>query len=140
MAAGAMPWDRPAPEREGLPSAWSMFPEDFASLGCPGSALETFRRLHRPWTWEAGGPVLGPAIRRWLTGLIALVVLMVVIGGATRLTESGLSIVEWKLVSGTLPPLSDSAWQAEFIRERLPASTIPSPSAISDDESGALNR
>ena len=72
MAAGAMPWDRPAPEREGLPSAWSMFPEDFASLGCPGSALETFRRLHRPWTWQDGAPTLGPGIRRWLEGVADL--------------------------------------------------------------------
>ncbi len=43
-----------------------------------------------------------------------LVALMVAIGGITRLTESGLSIVEWKLVSGTLPPLSQAAWVAEF--------------------------
>ena len=39
---------------------------------------------------------------------------MVLVGGATRLTESGLSIVEWKPVTGTLPPLGDAAWQAEF--------------------------
>jgi len=40
--------------------------------------------------------------------------LMVILGGTTRLTESGLSITQWKLVSGTLPPLSQEAWQAEF--------------------------
>jgi len=43
-----------------------------------------------------------------------LVLAMVVVGGATRLTESGLSIVSWKPVSGTIPPLSDADWQAEF--------------------------
>ncbi len=43
-----------------------------------------------------------------------LVAAMVLIGGATRLSESGLSIVHWKLVSGILPPLSDDAWQQEF--------------------------
>ncbi|MBI3504012.1 MAG: COX15/CtaA family protein [Proteobacteria bacterium] len=43
---------------------------------------------------------------------------MVVIGGITRLTESGLSIVEWRPVAGTLPPLSDSDWQAEFDKYR----------------------
>lgn len=43
---------------------------------------------------------------------------MVVIGGITRLTESGLSIVEWKPVSGALPPLSDADWQAEFAKYR----------------------
>ncbi len=43
-----------------------------------------------------------------------MIVLTLIVGGATRLTESGLSIVEWKPVSGVLPPLSDGAWQAEF--------------------------
>lgn len=43
-----------------------------------------------------------------------LVILMVFLGGVTRLTESGLSIVEWKLISGTLPPLSEAAWAQEF--------------------------
>jgi len=64
----ARPWDRPAPEWEGRPSAWSLFPEDLAALGCPGSALETFKRLHRPWTWLNGAPELGSGIRRWLEG------------------------------------------------------------------------
>ncbi|AJP72428.1 COX15/CtaA family protein [Sphingomonas hengshuiensis] len=50
----------------------------------------------------------------WLFAVAALIVLMVVVGGVTRLTESGLSITEWKPISGTLPPLSDAAWQAEF--------------------------
>ena len=44
----------------------------------------------------------------------ALMVLTLVVGGATRLTESGLSIVEWKPVTGVMPPLSQDAWQAEF--------------------------
>lgn len=52
--------------------------------------------------------------RRWLLLCLLLVALMVLIGGLTRLTESGLSIVKWKLVTGTLPPLTDSAWQSEF--------------------------
>ncbi len=52
--------------------------------------------------------------RYWLIACMACVVMMVFIGGVTRLTESGLSIVEWKLISGTLPPLSDSAWEKEF--------------------------
>ncbi|QJP17444.1 heme A synthase [Starkeya sp. ORNL1] len=53
-------------------------------------------------------------VRLWLYAIAALIVLMVVVGGATRLTESGLSITEWKPVTGMLPPLSDAAWQAEF--------------------------
>jgi len=44
----------------------------------------------------------------------AMIFLTLVVGGATRLTESGLSIVEWKPVTGVLPPASDDAWQAEF--------------------------
>lgn len=54
------------------------------------------------------------ALSNWLLFVAALVLLMIVIGGITRLTESGLSITEWKPVSGTLPPLSASDWQAEF--------------------------
>ena len=54
------------------------------------------------------------AVRLWLLGVAALIFLTLVVGGATRLTESGLSIVEWKPVTGVLPPLSAPAWQAEF--------------------------
>src|SRR3954467_415567 len=54
------------------------------------------------------------AIRLWLYAVAAMVFAMVLVGGATRLTESGLSIVEWKPVTGAVPPLSDAAWQAEF--------------------------
>ena len=46
--------------------------------------------------------------------LFGLVVLMIAVGGLTRLTDSGLSITEWNLVTGTLPPLSAEAWDAEF--------------------------
>jgi heme a synthase len=54
------------------------------------------------------------AVRIWLWGLAALVLLMVVVGGAVRLTESGLSITEWKPITGVLPPLSHAAWLEEF--------------------------
>lgn len=54
------------------------------------------------------------AVATWLYAVAALVFAMVVVGGITRLTESGLSIVRWDVVSGTLPPLTDSAWVAEF--------------------------
>src|SRR5947209_780230 len=52
--------------------------------------------------------------RVWLLIVAALVILTLLVGGATRLTESGLSIVEWKPVTGVLPPLHMAAWQAEF--------------------------
>jgi heme a synthase len=55
-------------------------------------------------------------VRFWLIAVAGLVFLMVLVGGATRLTESGLSITQWKPVTGVLPPLSSSEWQAEFDR------------------------
>src|SRR3954465_8826085 len=54
------------------------------------------------------------AIRIWLLVVAGLIALMVLVGGATRLTESGLSIVEWKPVTGTLPPLTNAQWTEEF--------------------------
>src|SRR5580704_8408539 len=54
------------------------------------------------------------AVRLWLAVAAAMIFLTLVIGGATRLTQSGLSIVEWQPVSGVLPPMSEGAWQAEF--------------------------
>jgi cytochrome c oxidase assembly protein subunit 15 len=54
------------------------------------------------------------AVRLWLLCVAAMIFLTLVVGGATRLTESGLSITEWKPVTGVLPPLSEQAWQAEF--------------------------
>jgi cytochrome c oxidase assembly protein subunit 15 len=50
----------------------------------------------------------------WLTSIAALIAIMVLVGGATRLTESGLSIVEWKPVTGTLPPLNQEQWTQAF--------------------------
>ena len=54
------------------------------------------------------------SVRLWLVIVAAMVVATLLVGGATRLTESGLSIVEWRPVTGTLPPFSDAQWQAEF--------------------------
>ena len=63
----------------------------------------------------AARPVAQPrAIANWLFAVASLVFLMVVVGGITRLTESGLSITEWKPVSGAIPPLTDAAWQMAF--------------------------
>ena len=54
------------------------------------------------------------ALSNWLIAVAALVVLMVIVGGITRLTESGLSMVRWEPISGTIPPLDEGAWQREF--------------------------
>jgi len=59
----------------------------------------------------------GPrAVRLWLYAVAAMIFLTLVVGGATRLTESGLSITEWKPVTGVLPPLTQSDWQDEFAK------------------------
>lgn len=54
------------------------------------------------------------AVRNWLWVVAALVFVMVIVGGATRLTESGLSIVEWKPVTGVIPPLTEEEWRQAF--------------------------
>ena len=60
-----------------------------------------------------------PAVALWLFVCCALVFAMVVVGGVTRLTHSGLSIVEWQPIVGTLPPLSDAQWQETFAKYQL---------------------
>ncbi len=58
------------------------------------------------------------AVARWLLICCALVFAMVILGGVTRLTGSGLSMVDWRPVTGWLPPLGDAAWQLEFDKYR----------------------
>jgi heme a synthase len=60
-------------------------------------------------------------VRLWLLVAAGMIFLTLIVGGATRLTESGLSIVEWKPITGVLPPLSENEWQAEFAKYQ----TIP---------------
>ena len=75
----------------------------------PGSAIEQpFSGL----AWAPGGRPL--ALSRWLWIVAVMIVMIVAVGGITRLTESGLSITEWKPVTGAIPPLSEAQWQAEF--------------------------
>lgn len=66
-----------------------------------------------------GRPIIGTSddiapMVRWLLTVAVLVVLIVAVGGITRLTESGLSITQWKPLTGFIPPLTDAQWQAEF--------------------------
>lgn len=67
---------------------------------------------------DAGNKGARGAIRLWLILLFVMVAAMIALGGATRLTGSGLSITEWKPVTGTIPPLDQAAWQAEFDKYR----------------------
>lgn len=59
-----------------------------------------------------------PAVTRWLLLMALLVFAMVIVGGATRLTGSGLSITEWRPVTGAIPPLGEAEWLAEFDKYR----------------------
>ena len=56
------------------------------------------------------------AVATWLLVCCALIFAMVVVGGVTRLTHSGLSIVEWQPIVGTVPPLNDGEWQQTFLK------------------------
>ena len=69
---------------------------------------------------EAGGPAARRAnrgaIRLWLMLIFAMVVAMIAVGGLTRLTDSGLSITQWKPITGALPPMTQADWAAAFAR------------------------
>ncbi|MBL7701404.1 MAG: COX15/CtaA family protein [Ferruginibacter sp.] len=58
-------------------------------------------------------------IAYWLLTGVIMIIIQVLLGGITRLTESGLSITEWKPITGTLPPMNDVAWQAEFDKYKV---------------------
>lgn len=66
-------------------------------------------------------PVAALWIRRWLILIGLMVYAMILIGGATRLTDSGLSITEWDPIKGTLPPLGEAGWLAEFEKYKATA-------------------
>jgi len=77
---------------------------------------ETGKQAAAPGGIDQGGRASSSRrlVRAWLMVLFGLVVVMIVVGGLTRLTDSGLSITEWKPVTGALPPMSEAAWEAEF--------------------------
>lgn len=78
------------------------------------------------------------AIAIWLFVVCALVGSIVIVGGATRLTDSGLSITEWKPVTGAIPPLDDAAWEAEFEKYRQIPEYIRVNKGMSLDEFKAI--
>lgn len=68
------------------------------------------------------------AVAYWLLAVALLIALMVTVGGLTRLTGSGLSITEWRPVTGVVPPLSEGAWKAEFAKyQRIPQYRLENP-------------
>ncbi len=74
-----------------------------------------------PQNTGASSPTAARRIALWLLIMCGLVAAMVIVGGATRLTDSGLSITEWRPVTGAVPPLSEAAWLEEFEKYK----TIP---------------
>ncbi len=78
------------------------------------SGQETARPAVQPGMIDRGRSGARRGIRIWLMVLFALVVVMIVVGGLTRLTDSGLSITEWRPLTGAVPPMSEAAWQSEF--------------------------
>ncbi|MBJ3762864.1 COX15/CtaA family protein [Maribius pontilimi] len=84
------------------------------------SIFEEVGETAKPATAPKGGMIdarprgARKAVRAWLMVLFALVVVMIAVGGLTRLTDSGLAITEWAPVTGAVPPLSAEDWEAEF--------------------------
>lgn len=73
-------------------------------------------REARPGLIDRGRGGARRGVRVWLVILFVMVAAMIALGGLTRLTESGLSITEWRPVTGALPPMNEADWQAEFER------------------------
>ena len=73
---------------------------------------------------------VSPWISRWLSLVALMIAAMVVVGGATRLTASGLSITEWAPILGTIPPLSDADWQVAFAKYQQSSQYILQNSAM----------
>ena len=80
------------------------------------SSSMTATRISAPTASATSARLQPIAIANWLLAVAALVFCMVVVGGITRLTESGLSITEWQPITGAIPPLSLSGWEAEFAK------------------------
>ncbi|WP_296420542.1 heme A synthase [Pseudooctadecabacter sp.] len=80
---------------------------------------ETQKPVAAPGGIDAKSKGARGAIRVWLMMLFALVVVMITVGGLTRLTDSGLSITEWAPLSGSVPPLNAAQWEAEFAAYKL---------------------
>lgn len=78
------------------------------------SSEEAVRPVAQTGVIDRGRSGARGAIRVWLMILFALVFVMIAVGGMTRLTDSGLSITEWRPVTGAIPPLSEADWASEF--------------------------
>ncbi len=78
------------------------------------SSPDAVRPAAQPGLIDKGRGGARRAIRVWLQILFVLVFVMIAVGGLTRLTDSGLSITEWRPITGAMPPMTAAAWEAEF--------------------------
>jgi cytochrome c oxidase assembly protein subunit 15 len=78
----------------------------------------TQKQVAAPGAIDKGNAGARGQIRSWLVMLFALVAIMIAVGGLTRLTDSGLSITEWKPLNGAIPPTSAEVWEEEFAKYR----------------------
>ncbi|MCI4661512.1 MAG: COX15/CtaA family protein [Neomegalonema sp.] len=88
----------------------------FEEVGEDKPEGQTQRQTKRPGERSAQKARARGAISIWLLVLAVMVVAQILVGGLTRLTDSGLSITEWRPVTGAIPPLSDAAWAEEFAK------------------------
>ncbi|HVY89467.1 MAG TPA: COX15/CtaA family protein [Hyphomonadaceae bacterium] len=77
---------------------------------------EAVAPARRPFLQEAVSPRVMPWMRLWLLAIAVMVYFMILVGGATRLTDSGLSITEWKPLLGSIPPMNEADWQSAFAK------------------------
>lgn len=90
----------------------AIHPAFFSTMSIPGQLTNPEQE---PFTHPVSLPALSsPLVYKWLLGCSALIFGIIVVGGVTRLTESGLSITEWKPFTGTIPPLTKEDWDQEF--------------------------
>lgn len=78
----------------------------------------TQKQVAAPGGIDKGNAGARGQIRGWLVLIFALVAILIAVGGMTRLTDSGLSITEWKPINGAVPPMSVEAWEEEFTKYR----------------------
>ena len=84
--------------------------------------------------WENTSTSQNSAVMRWLFIFTGIVAFLVVFGGFVRLTRSGLSIVEWNPISGSMPPIGEHAWQGEFAKYQQTPEYIKVNSSMTLDE------
>ena len=117
VSSGAIHPSKPLP----IPLFSPSYPLRDATSSIPKELfLSTLSTSGTPKSDFAKAPeVASKSVGNWLIGCGILVIGVVVVGGVTRLTESGLSITEWRPVTGILPPLNSREWEEEFNKYKL---------------------